>query len=657
MSPAWLLPALPAAPAAAALAVMVLRRRSPSTLGSVAAAGSAVTLLLSVYPVAVEAHLAVPWGGALSLELAARGAARVMAPLVPLVATPVALYAAGHGERDVPRLLAWISAFVAAMEILVLAADLLTLLIGFELVAVCSWALIGHEWDSRAKTRSAARAFLVVRGGDLGLYLAAAAAWVATRSLSYEALPGIEGPLLDVVAAGVLVAAAAKSAQLPFSPWLFEAMAGPTPVSALLHSATMVAAGAYALARLAPALAPTGWFPTAVVTIGLATALAAGAVAALHPEIKRALAASTSAQYGLMLVAIGAGSAAAGVAHLVAHALFKSLLFLGAGIAIHAVATGRLDRMRLGGALPGAAWLFGIGALALAAVPPLGAAWTKEGVVRAAGHHAAWLAIGAVVAGGISAFYAARLHLLAFGPVGERVAPLPGRGGARTGGLPAVGKGPGRLETAGVALLAALTLALSALWIPGAGRLVGSLVGGEIPPGEAWETIASLAAVAAGIGGATVAWRRRALFRLGAPAAAGRAAEAWLGLPALARRGVVAPVLALADALAGFDALVVDAGVRLSARVGRRIADALARWGEEGFDGAVRGLARSSMLLAAASRVADDRGVDASVEAAASGVGAAGRVAPRAQTGAAHHYLAILFAGLIAAVAFAVLGR
>lgn len=657
MSPAWLLPALPAAPAATALAVVALRRRPPATLGAVAAAGMTATLLLAVVSAAAEPALSIPWGGGLTLRLAAGGAARVVAPLVPLVAAPILLYAAGHGERDITRLLAWLSAFVGAMELLVLAADLLTLLIGFELVAVCSWALIAHEWDSAEKVRSAGRAFLTVRGGDLGLYLAAAAAYAATRSFAFDALHGIEGPLLDVVAAGVLVAAAAKSAQVPFSPWLFEAMAGPTPVSALLHSATMVAAGAYALARLAPALEPTGWFPTAVLAVGLATALAAGAVAAVHPEIKKALAASTSAQYGLMLVAIGAGSAAAGVAHLVAHALFKSLLFLGAGMAIHAVATGRLDRMRLGGSLPRAAWLFGIGALALAAVPPLGAAWTKEGVVAAAGHHAAWLAIGAVLAGAITALYASRLHLLAFGPAEERALPLPGRGDLPRTGLAPIRERPGRMETIGAAGLAGLTLGLAVLWVPGAKPVVEAVTGGHVPPGKPWETILSMAGVAAGIGLAALAWRRRALLRFGLPGAAGRAAESWLGLPFLARRGIAEPVFALAVALAAFDDRAVDAGVRLAGRVGRTVGRTLSWWGEAGFDGAVGGVARGTLLLASGSRTADDRGVDVAVEGTAAGVGAAGRTSRRLQTGAVHHYLAVLFAGLIAAVAFAAFGR
>ncbi|MGH7556648.1 MAG: proton-conducting transporter membrane subunit, partial [Gemmatimonadota bacterium] len=383
------LAALPLLPLAGSASLLALRRRE-RLLGPLAVGAMAVTFIVALVAAAAQPTAAWPWGAGIELRLAATGPARVVAPLVAFIAAPILLYAAAHQSEGVPRLLAWMCAFVGAMEVLVLAADLLTLLVGFELVAVCSWVLIAHDWRDPSDGRDAARAFLTVRFGDLALYLAAGLVFAATGSFAFEALTALPRPLLDVVALGVLVAAAAKSAQLPFSPWLFAAMAGPTPVSALLHSATMVSAGAYALMRLAPAFEPTGWFSPAVALLGLATALAAGGVAALHPHVKKTLAASTSAQYGLVFLAVGAGSTAAAGAHLVAHAAFKALLFLGAGVAIHAAGTKRLDRMGLGTALPRAAWLFAAGALALAAVPPLGGAWTKEEIVRAAGETSPW---------------------------------------------------------------------------------------------------------------------------------------------------------------------------------------------------------------------------------------------------------------------------
>src|SRR5690606_3093805 len=186
--------------------------------------------------------------------------------------------------------------------------------------------------------------------------------FAATGRLGYDDLAAVDGARQDALAAGLLLAVAAKSAQLPFSPWLFSAMAGPTPVSALLHSATLVSAGAYLLIRVAPALEAVGWFLPAIAGIGMATALAGGAIAVLQSQAKRALAASTSAQHGLMFVAIGAGSTAAAGAQLVTHAAFKSLLFLGAGVAIHTAGNGDLGGMGLGRVLPRIARLSLVGA-------------------------------------------------------------------------------------------------------------------------------------------------------------------------------------------------------------------------------------------------------------------------------------------------------
>jgi len=377
----WLVPLLPAA---AGVALWCGGRRlSRAAL----ATGAVVAILVSLgIAAAVGVRSAsFGWGAGLELTLDAVGLSRVMALLVPVIAAPVTAYAAFHEpEHGLGRLVGMLTAFVGAMELLVLASDLLTLLIGWELVGVLSWALIGFEWRDTAKVQSAGQAFVPTRFGDLGLFLAAGAAFAASGSMRFDALGGLTGANLDVVAAGVLVAAIAKSGQLPFSPWLFSAMAGPTPVSALLHSATMIAAGAYALARLQPALSQASWFGPAVLGIGLATALAGGVVALLQDHGKRVLAASTSAQYGLMFVAVGAGFPGAAGAHLVTQAFFKALLFLTIGVAITAAGTADITRMRLGRALPAVAAASLVGSLALAAVPPLGGAWTKEAIVAAA---------------------------------------------------------------------------------------------------------------------------------------------------------------------------------------------------------------------------------------------------------------------------------
>jgi len=688
----WLLPGLPAAGAATVLVLEILfshRRHDGAdrswerALGWVAfawvvvTAGAAVALVGFVgdggggsTPLAVSWR----WGSGLVCHLALEGFARVMAMLVPLIAAPVVAYA-GRSERGegLPRLLAWLLVFVGAMEVLVLAGDLLTLLIAWELVGVCSWALIGHHHRDGANGRAAAQAFLTTRFGDLGLYLAAAATWAGAGSLDYRALGALDGVALQVAAAGLLLAAAAKSAQGPFAPWLFSAMAGPTPVSALLHSATMVAAGAYALIRLAPQLigaqgSGAAWLAPAIAGLGIATVWAGGVVAAVQTDFKRALAASTSSQYGLMLVAVGAGATGAAGAHLVAHAAFKSLLFLGAGVALHAAGTGNLGRLRelspsLGtgrGSLPKAALLFAAGALALAAVPPLGAGWTKERVVAAAFHAEAWgpwLGWATLLSGVLTAFYAARLQVLAFG-VGRKRGST-GLAEAGEGTRSHAPRGPEGGEWVGLGALAGLTLLLSVLWWPGASAVVDRWVGGRLVEGASWELSAGVAGIAVAFALVWVLRRLGALLTLGFDGRSRRlhaGIAAWLGLPALAKHGIARPVLALARTLAALDDRVIDAGVRAAARVGDAISRLLATWSERGVDGTVEALARGTVAFAAGSGRFDDGAVDGAIEATARATGRAGSASRRLQSGRAPQYYALIAAGALLLLVLALFG-
>jgi NADH:ubiquinone oxidoreductase subunit 5 (subunit L)/multisubunit Na+/H+ antiporter MnhA subunit len=419
-------------------------------------------------------------------------------------------------------------------------------------------------------------------------------------------------------------------------------MEGPTPVSALLHSATMVAAGAYALARLGPALSQAGWFPETVAGLGLVGALAAGSVALLQSDFKRALAASTTAQYGLVLVAVGAGSAFAAGAHLAAHAAFKALLFLGAGVAIRAGGAGDLGRLRVGRALPRAAALFGVGALALAAVPPLGGAFSKEQILAAARDAWPWAGAGVLLAGLLTAAYAGRLFVLGFGPDGRR---------------PADTEAP-RPQLAAMAVLAGASVLLGALWLPPVARPVASMLGGADPlTGIFWETAAGLAAVATAFAAVTWLDRRGVLFSLGVPDRVRTAGADWLRLPLLGRRAVVDPVLALAAGLSRFDDRVVDAGIRTVGRVSDAFSRLLSWWGERGVDGVVRGVAWGTFAGAGGSRLVDERGVDAAVEGLARGVGVTGAASRRLQTGLAHRNYVIVAVGVVAVVLAAVLWR
>lgn len=627
-------------PLAGAVAVVVAHRRRAAMV-SVAGGSLVLTLAIAVAAAAARWTGHLSWGPRLGLTLDVDGLARLMVVLVPAIAASVVAYAASHEREDpaLTRLVALLVAFVGAMELLVAAGDFLTLLLGWELVAACSWALIAHRWHEPHRVGAATEAFVVTGFGALGLYLAAGAAFGATGSVAFAELGALNGPALDVVAAAVLLAAAAKSAQLPFSGWLFAAMEGPTPVSALLHSATMVAAGAYAVARLGPGLAATGWFPEALAWVGLAGAVGGGVVALLQSDFKRALAASTTANYGLILVAVAAGSTFAAGAHLVAHATFKALLFMGAGVAIHAAGTGDLGNLRLGRGLRRTRLLFGVGALALAAVPPLGAAVSKEQILAAAAEAWPWAGAGVLLAGFLAAAYGGRLFLLGFGPDGGR------RSRASSG------------ELGAMAALAVASILLGALWLTPAREAVGSLLGAEPLPAVPAEAAASLAMVAAAFAG--VAWldRRGVLLAVALPEGARAAAARWLGLPAAGRILVIDPLLAVAGGLARFDDRVIDAGVRAVGRLSDAFSRLLSWWGERGVDGVVGGVAGGAFAGARTSRTVDERAVDAAVEGLARGVGIAGAASRRLQTGLAHRNYVLVAVGVVVVVVAAVVGR
>lgn len=644
--------------------VLGLRHR-PRAVGAASVASAVATLAVAVVAAAAEPELAWRWSDALELSVSVDGFARVMVVLVPAVAAPVLAYAAATVEEGRTRLLALMLGFVAAMELLVVASDLLTLLFAWELIGACSWALIGHGWRERSNSAAAAQAFITTRVGDLGLYMAAGMTFAATGGFGYDDLAAVDSTHQHALAAGILLAVAAKSAQLPFSPWLFSAMAGPTPVSALLHSATLVSAGAYLLIRVAPALEAVGWFLPAVAGIGMATALAGGVIALLQSQAKRVLAASTSAQYGLMFVAVGAGSTAAAGAQLLTHAAFKSLLFLGAGVAIHAAGSGDLGDMGLGRVLPRIAGLSLVGAAALAAIPPLGGAWSKQEIGAAAAHSNLWLLLGVLVAGGLSVAYAFRYQLLAFG-----------RGSTDDDIGRRVDAQPTTAERWSLGVLAAITVGLSLLWLPGSGEVLERATGGVLYEAPLWEVAVTLAIT--GAVAAVVVWAWRA-HRLNASAPEGTLAVVadWYGLARLSRVAVVDSTLALSRGLARVDDLVVDAGVRGAERLTRalsRLAWRRAEWSldvlvhglagtvglgargarradERSVDGAVRALAALTLRSADVSGVADDRVVDGAVEGSAWLVGVGGHASRKLQTGQAHHYYAIVAVGFIVAAA------
>jgi len=636
----WLLPVLPVL--AAPTLWLGARNRSRPVLGLGAGSVLTATIAVAAWAAAARPAASYRWGAGLTLQLAVDGTAAVVAVVVPAVALVVVAYAAVHEpDRGLGRLIATLVGFVGAMELLVLAGDVLTLLIGWELVGAFSWALIAHEWWKAEPPAAAAHAFVVTHLGDLGLFAAAGAALTATGSLSYSALGGLRGGWLHLFVAGVVLAAAAKSAQLPFSPWLLSAMAGPTSVSALLHAATMVAAGAYALIRLRPVLDQVGWFGPTAIAVGLLTALAGGVVASLQQHAKKVLAASTSAQYGLMFVAVGAGVPAAALAHLVTHAAFKAGLFLAAGVAIEAAGSQQLGRMRLGRDLGIVAAATSVLALALAALPPLGAAWTKEAIVAAAGTVAPWAAVAVSAAGGLSAFYAVRFALLAFGP-----ADAPRK----------LARRPAHLETAAIVVAAVVSLTSGVAYWPGARTRIARLAGGSLEAGPPWETVVSLALVV------LAAYAAVALFRAGRLLGDGRdrrfaAAAEWFALPSLAKVAVVDPTLRLAGRLGRFDDAVLDAPARALVAFSRRLSGGLARVDDRVVDAGVRATAAFAQALARVGATVTERGLDVTVAGLAALVRQGGHDTRRLHTGRAHQYYVVVAVGTVVLLLLTTVGR
>lgn len=617
-------------PILSALALYRFCQGRGASAGSVAAGTAAIGTALLVGAGMLQGWTgSFAWGADIVLQIGLEGLSSAFALTLPLVAALVLVYAGVH-EKPLgrARLLALMLGFVGAMELLVLAQDLLTLLIGWELVGALSWALIGHHGSDARKSAHARQAFLVTRFGDLGLYLAAAVAFSQTGSFSFEALAQLEGQALGLFVAGIVLAAAAKSAQLPFSPWLFSAMSGPTSASALLHSATMVSAGVYLIARLYGELSAVSWFAPLTIGLGLATALAGSVVAIFQTDAKRLLAASTSAHHGLMWVAVGAGYPAVAVAHFIAHAFLKAPLFMAAGVAGEYAGSYRLTAMKLGRVMPGLAVAGLLMTLALAGLFPLGAAWTKEAVVTAAGHTATYYAVITALIGGLSAAYCARFQLMAFGRGPEGMADVH------------------KLESGTIYSFTIVTVALAALWLPGSRQWLEAMLDSSLPAFKTWEVLFSMLCVVLGLvlgrWSVTVAEKRQQE----GPAAS--VAANWFGLPSLGRDLVSRPCNWLALSLASLDDRVVDRGLEASARLGRRLAGWNSRVGEWLSDLGPEGSARFCQNAAdyAGSRI-EPRLFD---ELPLGTARVSGRLATYVrgfQSGMVHHYYTIAVIGFV----------
>ncbi|HEV8586234.1 MAG TPA: NADH-quinone oxidoreductase subunit L [Methylomirabilota bacterium] len=429
MSTVWLIPALPLA---GALVNMLLGRvigraahwiAVPALVGSFLAScavfarvwkGEAFTATLFTWIVAgdfetsVVAHVDTLTG--------------VMLLVVTGVGMLIHFYSVGymHGDPGYARYFAYLNLFVFSMTMLVLAGNFLVLYVFWEAVGLCSYLLIGFWYTRDSAAAAGKKAFIVNRVGDFGFGLAIMWIWLVLGTLDYAAVFKGAETLAPATATGIalllFMGACGKSAQVPLHVWLPDAMEGPTPVSALIHAATMVTAGVYMVARSHAIFERSGFALEVVLWVGVITAVFAATIGLVQTDIKRVLAYSTVSQLGYMFAALGLGAYAAGIFHLVTHAFFKALLFLGAGSVIHGL-RGEQDLRKMGGLAPRMVTTtitMTIGAAGLAGVPGLAGFFSKDEILAAAfhGHRVAWALL---LAGAfMTAFYTFRLIFLAF---------------------------------------------------------------------------------------------------------------------------------------------------------------------------------------------------------------------------------------------------
>ena len=437
--PLWIVPALPLA---GFLLCLLLGRRLGKSFVSAVGAGS-----VGLATIAAGARLfpyltgdgkpivekVAPWiaAGSFSVDVSLRldPLSGLMVSFVTFVGFLIHVYSIGymrHDETDAgyARYFAYLNLFLFAMLVLVLANNFLLLFVGWEGVGLCSYLLIGYYYEREYAADAGKKAFIVNRIGDFGFLLGIFGVFSLFGTLDFDSVfssaaadPGRFAPGLTAVCLLLFVGAMGKSAQFPLHVWLPDAMAGPTPVSALIHAATMVTAGVYMVTRcnVLFRLAPQAMLAVAVV--GGVTAIFAAVIAIAQNDIKKVLAYSTVSQLGYMFLACGVGAYVAGMFHVLTHAFFKACLFLGSGAVIHSLG-GEQDMRRMGGLgrrLPVTYRTFLVATLALAGIPPLAGFFSKDAILTGvfAAHHMVLFALGLVTAG-LTGFYMFRLVSLTF---------------------------------------------------------------------------------------------------------------------------------------------------------------------------------------------------------------------------------------------------
>jgi len=419
------------------------RRLSKSASGLVACAVMVLSFAISVAAVARLVQLppdarvidqtAFTWfsSGQLSVDLTMRldPLSSVMILVVTGIGSLIHVYSTAymHEETDAEyaRYFSYLNLFAAFMLVLVLGSNFLVMFVGWEGVGLCSYLLIGFWYQKKSAADAGKKAFIVNRIGDWGFVLGVLLIFTRFGTLDFQKVAVAVSQLgpeqtfgtLSIITLLLFVGATGKSAQIPLFVWLPDAMEGPTPVSALIHAATMVTAGVYMIGRNAVLFGHAPMTLEIVAVIGTATALMAGTIGLVQNDIKKVLAYSTVSQLGYMFLAMGVGAYAAGIFHLFTHAFFKALLFLGSGAVIHALA-GEQDMRKMGGLkkdLPLTYWTFVIGAIAIAGIPPFAGFYSKDEILFSAfseGHTLLW-AVGLLTAL-LTAVYMFRLVFMTF---------------------------------------------------------------------------------------------------------------------------------------------------------------------------------------------------------------------------------------------------
>src|SRR4051812_4060717 len=486
---AWLLPALPAA---AAVIGLLWWRIIPGGPAVPAIVGTAAALVVAVGVLASAEHHPLrptssttswtPTGG-ISLNVGTRvdGFAAVIALMVAIVALAVQIYSTAYmaGDPRYPTYAAEISLFTAAMLLVVVANNLFELLIGWEVMGLCSYLLVGHYWQTEGARAAAVKAFVTTRVGDTGFLFGIFALGVGAGSFDIGVVNARAGDLshatVVVGALLLLCGVAGKSAQFPLHVWLPDAMAGPTPVSALIHAATMVAAGIYVVAQLYPVFLAA---PVALTVLGIVACismLGAALAALVEDDLKRVLAWSTISQLAYMAGGLAVGGWTASIWHLLTHAAFKALLFLAAGSVLRTVGTNRMSEMGgLRRAMPVTFATAIVGAGALAGIPPFAGAFSKDAILEAARARGGGLGTAVYVVGLVTLFvtaaYVTRFIVRTF------FGTFRGRSGEAA---PRLHESP-LVMTAPLVVLAFFTLALGAPVLPssyGVQRWLGTLAG------------------------------------------------------------------------------------------------------------------------------------------------------------------------------------